>query len=67
MSAGADLGFRPLEVSLDECDGSFERMIRRFIRRTRDDGTMAVVHERSRGFVKPSAARRRKKRQSEHR
>lgn len=52
---------RPLEVSLEECDGSFERMFRRFVRRTRDDGVLAEVSRRARGFVKPSQARRRKK------
>lgn len=60
MSA-SDHELRPLEVSLEECDGSFERMLRRFVRRTRDDGILAEVSQRSRGFVKPSQARRRKK------
>lgn len=52
---------RPLEVSLDECDGSFERMLRRFVRKTRDDGILMEVGMRSRGFLKPSQAHRRKK------
>lgn len=60
MSA-SDRELRPLEVSLEECDGSFERMLRRFVRRTRDDGILAEVSQRSRGFVKPSTARPRKK------
>lgn len=60
MSA-ADRDFTPIEVSLEECDGSFERMLRRFVRRTRDDGVLAEVGRRSRGFVKPSQARRQQK------
>lgn len=59
--SGADFGMRPLEVTLEESDGSFERMLRRFVRRTRDDGVLAEVHERSRGYRKPSQERRRKK------
>jgi ribosomal protein S21 len=59
--SASDHELRPLEVSLEECDGSFERMLRRFVRRTRDDGILAEVGQRSRGFVKPSQARRRKK------
>lgn len=53
--------FRPLEVTLEECDGSFERMMRRFVRKSKEDGILSEVYERSRGFVKPSIIRRRKK------
>lgn len=50
--------FRPIEVTLDECDGSFERMFRRFVRRVRDEGDLGEVCDRARGFVKPSVERR---------
>lgn len=50
--------FRPLQVTLDEVDGSFDRMLRRFTRRTRDDGIMEEVRDR-RGYRKPSEERRR--------
>ena len=56
MSGGKP--FRSLEVTLEECDGSFERMLRRFVRRAKDDGTLTEVCSRARGFVKPSARRR---------
>jgi ribosomal protein S21 len=50
--------FRPLQVTLEECDGSFDKMLRRFVRRTRDDGILDEVRDR-RGFRKPSEERRR--------
>jgi len=59
VSAGN--GFRPIEVTADECDGSFERMLRRFVRRSRDEGVLTEVCDRARGFVKPSIERRRRK------
>lgn len=50
--------FRPIQVTLDEVDGSFDRMLRRFVRRTRDDGVLDELRER-RGYRKPSEQRRR--------
>jgi ribosomal protein S21 len=50
--------FRPLQVTIEEADGSFDRMLRRFVRRTRDDGILDEVRDR-RGFRKPSEERRR--------
>ena len=50
--------FRPIQVTLEECDGSFDRMLRRFVRRTRDDGILDEVRDR-RGYRKPSEQRRR--------
>lgn len=52
--------FRPIQVTNEECDGSFERMLRKFVRRSREEGTVAEVRSR-RGFVKPSQQRRRTK------
>lgn len=54
--------FRPLEVTIDECDGSFERMLKRFVRKSKDDGVLTEFCDRARGFVKPSVERRRKRR-----
>jgi ribosomal protein S21 len=51
--------FRPIQVSLEEVDGSFDRMLRRFIRRSKDDGVLDEVRDR-RGFRKPSEERRRR-------
>lgn len=50
--------FRPLQVTLDEVDGSFDRMLRRFIRKSKDDGVLDEVRDR-RGYRKPSEERRR--------
>ncbi len=50
--------FRPLQVTAEEADGSFDRMLRRFVRRTRDDGVLDEVRDR-RGYRKPSEMRRR--------
>jgi len=50
--------FRPIQVTLDEVDGSFDRMLRRFVKRTRDDGILEEVRGR-RGYRKPSEQRRR--------
>ena len=55
--------FRPIQVTLDECDGSFDRMLRKFVRRTRDDGILDEIRDR-RGFRKPSEQRRRAKAKS---
>ena len=52
--------FRPIEVTSQECDGSFERMLRRFSRRFRDEGVEAELRFR-RGFTKPSQLRRMRK------
>ena len=57
----SDRPFRPIEVTLDEVDGSFDKMFRRFIRRTKDDGILAEVQSR-RAFKKPSEIRRAAKR-----
>lgn len=61
MRSRADRPFRGIEVTLDECDGSFEKMLRRFVRRTKEDGILSEVMDR-RGFVKPCQVRRRVKR-----
>lgn len=53
--------FRPIQVTLEECDGSFDRMLRKFVRKTRDDGILDEVRDRNRGFRKPSEERRRAK------
>jgi ribosomal protein S21 len=53
--------FRALEVTIDEVDGSFDRMLRRFVRRTKDDGILVEVQSR-RSFKKPSQVRRTAKR-----
>lgn len=50
--------FKALQVTLDEVDGSFDRMLRRFVRRTRDDGILDEVRDR-RAYRKPSEERRR--------
>lgn len=52
--------FKPVQVTSEECDGSFEKMLRRFVRRSRDEGTALELRAR-RGFVKPSQQRRTKK------
>lgn len=52
--------FIPVQVTSQECDGSFEKMLRRFVRRARDEGRIAEVRSRQ-GFVKPSQRRRTKK------
>lgn len=51
--------FVPLQVTLEEADGSFDRMLRRFIRRTKEDGILTEVRERQ-GYRKPSEKRRRR-------
>lgn len=51
--------FKPLQVTAEEVDGSFDRMLRRFVRRTRDDGILDEVRDRNRGFRKPSEQKRR--------
>lgn len=53
--------FRGLEVTAAEVDGSFDKMLRRFVRRTKDDGILAEVQYR-RSFRKPSQVRRTAKR-----
>ena len=52
----AEIG--PLQVTLDEADGSFERMLRKFVRKVRDEGVIDEVRGRARGYRKPSEARR---------
>lgn len=52
--------FVSVQVTADECDGSFERMLRRFVRRTRESGVIDEVRERSRGFVKRCQRNRRR-------
>lgn len=61
MQSRSERPFRPIEVTADECDGSFEKMLRRFVRKTKEDGILAEVFDR-RGFVKPCQVRRRVKR-----
>lgn len=51
----------PIQVTSEECDGSFERMLRRFVRRVRDEGVLDEVRTRARGFKKPSERRRSEK------
>lgn len=50
----------PLQVTAEECGDSFEKMLRRFVRRTREEGILREVRSRM-GFVKPSQRRRTKK------
>jgi ribosomal protein S21 len=52
--------FVPLQVTAEECGDGFEKMLRRFVRRTREDGILGEVRGR-RGFVKPCQQRRRTK------
>ena len=56
MRRQAEVG--PLQVTLEEADGSFERMLRRFVRKVRDEGIVDEVRSRARGYRKPSEARR---------
>lgn len=51
--------FTPIQVTLKEVNGSFEKMVRRFVRRTKDDGILNEVRERM-SYKKPSELRRRK-------
>lgn len=60
----ADKPLRPIEVTAGECDGSFERMLRRFSRMFRDEGIEAELRLR-RGYIKPSQRRRMKRKRSE--
>lgn len=60
MSPVAAKPFRSIEVTSHECDGSFERMLRRFSRRFRDEGIEAELKAR-RGYMKPSQVRRMRK------
>jgi len=53
----ADKPLTPVQVTSAECDGSFEKMLRRFIRRSRDEGTADELKSR-RAFMKPSQKRR---------
>ena len=53
----ANKPFSPVQVTSNECDGSFEKMLRRFIRRSRDEGIADELKSR-RAFVKPSQKRR---------
>lgn len=50
---------RPLEVTPRQGENP-ERMIRRFMKKVRNDGIMQELYDR-RGFDKPSVKRRRKK------
>jgi ribosomal protein S21 len=47
----------PIQVTDVECDGSFDKMLRRFTRRVREEGVLTEVRRRK-GFMKPSAVRR---------
>jgi len=52
--------FVPVQVTADECGDSFEKMLRRFVRRSKDEGTMLEVRRRK-SYMKPSEARRQRK------
>lgn len=60
MRPGIAKPFRPIEVTAAECDGSFERMLRRFSRRFREEGIEAELRAR-RGYLKPSQERRQRR------
>lgn len=49
--------FRPIQVTSDEVGGSFDRMLRRFIRRSKDEGIIEEVRSRI-AYKKPSEIRR---------
>lgn len=48
-----------LVVTAEECAGSFDRMLRRFIRKVKEEGIIQEYREKQRAD-KPSVARRRK-------
>lgn len=50
----------PIQVTLEECNGSFDRMLRRFIRRVKEEGVIRE-YRASLSYDKPSVARRRKR------
>lgn len=50
----------PIEVTDVECDGNFDKMLRRFTRRVREEGVLTEVRRRQ-GFRKPSELRRLRK------
>ena len=50
--------FMAIEVTSEEVGGSFEKMLRRFTRRVKDDGVLGTVNRRARGFRKPSEVHR---------
>ena len=52
--------FSPIQVTSEEVDGSFEKMLRRFVRRTKEDGILTEFRRRQ-GFMKPSQLRRLRK------
>lgn len=58
MAAAKPIG--PIQVTDLECDGSFEKMLRRFTRRVREEGVLTEVRRRG-SFMKPSQQRRRRK------
>jgi len=51
-------------VKLRECNGNVERMIRRFIKKTKKEGIVEQARER-RYYKKPSEAKREKRRRAE--
>lgn len=50
----------PIQVSDQECNGSFEKMLRRFVRRVKEEGILTEYRRRG-AFMKPSQVRRRRK------
>ena len=51
-------------VKLRQCNGNVERMIRRFIKKTKKEGIIEQVRDR-RYYKKPSEAKREKRRRAE--
>lgn len=49
--------FVPLEVTLAESNGSFDRMVRKFIRKVKEDGILTTFREKK-IYRKPSERRR---------
>ncbi|MHA1951897.1 MAG: 30S ribosomal protein S21 [Candidatus Thorarchaeota archaeon] len=56
------IGFKPLEVTLRKNE-STERMIKRFMKKVRNDGILKEFSHRT-SFEKPSVIRRRKREQA---
>lgn len=47
----------PIQVTDTECDGQFDKMLRRFTRRVREEGVLSEVRRRK-AFMKPSQIKR---------
>lgn len=50
----------PIQVTEQECSGSFDKMLRRFTRRVKEEGILTEYRRRG-SFMKPSQLRRRRK------